>query len=489
MEVIMRHFMKRKWSEISDQLRKLKVDQNVFRVLNSLSTKIKNPVVIEGIYEYGYDIVNNGVLVFPCQNVSCENCSKIHNDHLMYSQIPLGIVIENSVEVCSKIDECISHKNGEIETEPREIVLRLLSTTEMFGSFEIMDKLFIPKEKITPARWNLHAGSKNIIILYRFNEANVRKMKRDIESNINMDTESHEKGQKESFQVDWDRYNNDNWEFVKYYNSKLPEDKKWAVRILFFPEQWIWGDLKEHLQLRDIICSTGWNQAAPMTNYLNEEINIREIYSFNKLKNFKAFPYYFSLHRNLVLASRGEVPAFVPILSLKNASLPPAGPLFEVEKILVESNLKSNDYPGIFQPFHLNHEIKYGYISLKTPNIHGPVTELRTFKNDVAEIFCRVFTFLREASFKKIPKEKSMQLKLFDVPEIQFFCKPGPPPRKPAPDTPGYNKDMIKSIAKFPLYEVIPPEAFNKTIDEKTTSSRLPFGRHNFFSAFARIQK
>lgn len=382
------------WNEISDQIKAL--NGKLWTALEELSAskKFANPAFYELTYGYGEWVIEKGEFQLPehgRQTLNQANIDQIMKD-LDYSTIPLGLVLSKTVEVSVSLDE-------------RIIPLRLLECGEIFGVFETSDVLVrdMSDEEPEPARWNVSAGARSIVVLSPHNAGFIDKLGKAIKRVPDLPLDNKKLG----------------WKAIMELNRHGATDP-WTVRVLVFPK-WVVKADGEARRLHELILKYCLMQGRPFRDYSVEEAFIERAYmnlGAQERTGNKSELFFYHTVRHLLAISRGEMPAF----GLSIGDPAQAGP-FDFYRDLV-SELKG-PYSGlVLHPVRLADPGSTGLYSVNFPTFLAPAGD---------QIKKAPFTNLKEV--RKIlwglhtrssgrASDRSLLTKFrFDFPRVSYYTK------------------------------------------------------------------
>lgn len=296
-------------------------------------------------YPYGASIVDRGIVQPPCADPACAGCATLR-DECAYSDIPLAIVLKNSIEVHLE-----SPAPNPLEESPT-VPLRMLGEGQLFGVFESLNSMTGEHEDRSP--WSVSAGARSIWVLAPLGDRRVPEL-------VGEDLER---------EISWTKKAN-HWRLV----AEVAADANWHSEVMFLGK-----DVFERLRrvdegadkLYEMILATGWRQSASLRRAGTIESELRQRFLDGPGKDVSSQlgdMYLFATASHLFAISRGDAPAFTP------AGTAPVqhGPftVFEerLNKVLEKIRGESKHYPIVLQPIHLTASGDKGFYSFRNPSM------------------------------------------------------------------------------------------------------------------------
>jgi hypothetical protein len=335
------------WQNISSVVREVNVE--LWEALDPVMTQLKKqkrlPDFIVAEYPYGTLLVDEGQFQLPCDD-SASTCSPLCEEiaaELDYSYIPLGLILDKSIEAFAM------REGGYSAAKMRLVPLHVLSKGELFGVFETLDRMTSIRN--SKPNWSVSAGARSVILLAPLNNQGIlNKIKAHFSCNVPREADRRD------------------WEVIQSVMQKFPEIN-WRVQVLLFPK-WVIEDDALLAPLQKIFFGTGWQQLAPLRDYVIDEADIAKTYMHHNHTGHASELYYYFTVRHILAISKGEMPAFCPVTSAQSQ----AGPFLEFQEIMNSINVLKY-YPVILQPTQLSEPGAFGYYSVNLPSLLSPVPE------------------------------------------------------------------------------------------------------------------
>lgn len=303
-------FQKKKWMAIKTQLVGQKPGVHLDSALAKCLSSIKNnPDVYTREYGFQEKVVENGELV--SENEIPET--------LRYAKVPLGIILNNAVEVFYKHDH-------EDVLQP----VRILYPGDLVGTFEALDFLSSERQLLSGRNkysYCLTAGAKSILPSTTFERP----------SQVRNAVKNHIRITSKKSATDLPRRQERMLHEV--LQAAEHKAKNWKVEIAFLPMECIANDFRTYL------FEHGWSRTQVLRHLAEPDVDKKFEYNpkliserrprardhANFLKN---------IARDLYLVAHGQLPCFVPVQRDNNgASLHSLlGPFADAYLLLNESN-------------------------------------------------------------------------------------------------------------------------------------------------------
>jgi hypothetical protein len=328
-------------------------------------------------YKYGTNILLQGKLQLPLSNgntIDFNDCLvpvKLQQE-LSYSTFPIGIILNNSAEVFVELDSRIIS----LAIFERGIPLGLLETIESAHSYCFKNV------------WNVIAGSRTAFMLPKIS-----------------DKFHHSRIQKAlGCEQPPPRLPNEHFHnFVEIMN-KTGDQQEWYVDLLFFTSKWFEPDYNNLYWLRfyNYLQSYFLQYTAFSCRKSSFDFTLALFSNILIKKRKKFHPQNFEKMKNLIVASLGIVPLFMPAINNDKA------PVAAIQKIYRE--IYGLTYaPTIMVPYHFsfNQVSSDAYFSLKYHNtfeIHPKTAENESLITDL----CEINSLLTE--FQNMLKSNHLQL-------------------------------------------------------------------------------
>jgi hypothetical protein len=251
------------------------------------------------------------------------------------AMVPLcfGLVLERHAEVFMTFKD-----KKDVRETTRSAPLNLISPGEVFGAFEVTDRVL--GEPVAPAPWSVSAGARTIHILQPMHNVDVRNAVNSIAGETVFNAI-------------------DDADVVAAVVSL--EKVSWQTHVLFVPDAWFMGTAAGPAQLN--LVQTAWRQSRPIRDQaLIEQQGHAPIVDPRSVDR----EYFFATLRQIAAIASGERPGFLPFRMAD-----PLGPFEDFQRITIAKNLnrRSTYFPEVLQPHMLQHSGEFAYYSLKCPSL------------------------------------------------------------------------------------------------------------------------
>lgn len=287
-------------------------------------------------YPYGSDILKSGNFYIPTEAGDSVLLSKVDidsviRDQLSYSHIPIGMVLNRSMEVY-------------FESKHRVMPARLYTRGTTFGLWELFDSDDMSFDRNI---WWLSAGARSIFLLPKVSdEIAHNRLRRDF--GIADYTPKTLLDQHHVFR-----------------DLLQKTQSNWCTEILLFGRKWAELDLNHvhSYRLFDYWRQIAWRQAAHCRAQIDYHI-VWETFS-NELsrRNWKPRPYITNIIKHLIAMNEGVFPGFIPAEGDESA------PISEIQKIYTEHYLLKKYPPVLMAPHHYQTGDLPVYYSLGFPSL------------------------------------------------------------------------------------------------------------------------
>jgi hypothetical protein len=264
------------WDEAQKLLSSAKKSLNLelletFNEISHLLKQKNNDYVYHLRLEFGDKIIDKGKMSLEELNVKLSSFKKTKEDFkndIQYSDDPLGIVLNNHVEVFT---DNKSHAGGNhwLYTLP----LNTLESGDLFGVFGTLDYFSGIKNYTTSREWYARAGSISYSIAFPFHNSFETEFLECLAKY------GHLSGKDEKQE---ETPGDNKVEFIKDFI----ED--WFVDIAYIPKHFfeeIPYELKR--KICNILYDIGWKQSAPLRNTMFEDTTIYNLISNSRSTKFK----------------------------------------------------------------------------------------------------------------------------------------------------------------------------------------------------------
>jgi hypothetical protein len=289
-------------------------------------------------YPYGASMVNKGEFCFPTTDgktisIKDERIPQFLKTHLMYSHIPLALMMDNSSEVFIKVGN-------------RAVPLNFLDSGDLFGLFELMNILGLSQSLDTPI-WDVSAGARSTFMLPSISDMiSHNKIKKKLGADIYLP------------------YNlSAHWETFVDINKYSCNTDCWQNTILVFSKEWFSNqNTPGYIEFYKYLVKKCWQQFQLLEDFTEFSLLwLSFTHEINK-RNLKPRSYLIDTIKHLILIAKGSAIGFMP--AINNTVLPAS----LIQKVYIdEYNLK--DYiPNIMQPAKFVKGSKI-YYSLSFPTL------------------------------------------------------------------------------------------------------------------------
>ncbi|MDR0427611.1 MAG: hypothetical protein LBH12_03290 [Dysgonamonadaceae bacterium] len=247
------------WTHALELLSQNQVDNEFCQIATRVFDRIteeKKKYVYLVKYKFGDKLIDQGIMPFenliPASGSFVSSCSQLQLD-LNYSKDPLGLVLNNHIEVYSE--------NNSSPDITYNIPLNIIEKGDFFGLFGTLDYLSGQDnfQAHLKQNWHVVAGNASFEILFPFNnkttfQATARTKVASVFTEENSYTEKNKMN------------------FMKYYVNEVEPD--WTTDIIYFPKHFFEGT-NDHLKayLYDI----GWLQSSNLRNLSFENKIISDV--------------------------------------------------------------------------------------------------------------------------------------------------------------------------------------------------------------------
>lgn len=379
------------WDVVRNDIKK--VNPTLYEIIESLSPNNKL-TLIKARYPYGASIINVGKLHLPHksgQSISIDDASvnQMLKKKLIYSPIPLGLLLNRANEVFIEVDD-------------RIIPLRFLSAGKFFGLFEVTD--FLSGISTQPI-WCVSSGSRSIFMLPKIaDKTGYNRFKKELNIPVNPPRSLVE-----------------HWKIFSQISNHDAYINNWFSDIIFFTGAWF---SKPHSDPR-------WSV---FYNYIFRESNFqtrhsRHDASFNLAlqsciyaigsRNLRPRPYIVDTLKHLIAIAAGASPAFRPT---DNSEI--AAPTKLIQKVYVELYGMKTYLPTLMYAHHLMVEEKMHpvYYSLAYPSFQEGIpffkqnTDIISDEREIKLLFDTIYT-----AHKNGKTDLSKTLNLLEKVQYDFF--------------------------------------------------------------------
>lgn len=297
-------------------------------------------------YRYGADILQTGQFQVPCvaehRDNECHECRSL-SGRFPAGQLPLGLVLENPVEVY-------------LQESTHLTPLRVLGPGEWFGVFEALDAGIIAgREEFQPVTasgsYNVSSGAKSARLIAPCSTEWANRLCRSDRKHRAMRALNSERPEDRSS------------ELIRIFNEQ--QDSPWSVEVALLRP-----DLAARLETpaRARLLEVGWTQGRHLLSRSLEDSAWLERYHEYAASSSTAGMLTLRTARHLLYVARGEQPAFKPV----GSAGPETGPLRGFQRWLMDEQ-RFEFLPGLVQPHHVVSSGDHAYYSLSEPTILGPL--------------------------------------------------------------------------------------------------------------------
>jgi hypothetical protein len=348
------------WATLRSALEGHELCSILERLANASPDLSLTPLILAS-YQYGSLLVKDGVFEPPC-GLSCRYCAD-KLERLHYSPIPLGLVLEECVEVFA-FDKVLK----------RSKPYSLLPAGELFGVFEVLDRL-TPARAVNPT-WSVGAGARSIVILAPFNN------KTAILKNIKRTAPDLQKSRAPArawLEAKENKFTPENWGEKSFAFIRLLADSlgwTWTAKVLLFPQEWVGVPTPQpmHSELHHYLYRVGWPQSILLRQFTAEEQLIRRLWNGAPGAGpFSDADIAYHILRDIVAIGRATAPALAP--STQGLI---AGPFDRFQElfapVFTSIRGKQPSYPVVLQPAYLDAPGRFVYYELRNSKEEGSQT-------------------------------------------------------------------------------------------------------------------
>jgi len=377
------------WSEVRESVKKLR--PKLALIIDQLSPNDQY-TFYKVSYQFGMPILQEGVLYLPTQKgklvpINHECVPSYLKEALMYSTLPLGLILTQGNEVYLEMDD-------------RVVSLAFFSPGVLLGLWELVDSqtLHFPR-KI----WNVSAGARSVCMLPKISDniAHQRLKKTlGIRSQVPRRLQDHHSV------------------FVEL--SRHPDiDTNWHNEILFFSKK-IMEDINEyHQSLHNYLLKEAWKISAYWSNQITRDV-MWEMFAgaLAKSRNRPA-PHILDTLKHVIAISMGAVPGYKP--AEKDIT---AGPIDKIQSVYYD--VYGIQYaPIIMRPYHLNISTNDPvYYSLQMPTLLRSFPQTRsnhTVLSNLRELKFLIQFFIDQALDGNLRIEGTPVQAVIDNVQFQYF--------------------------------------------------------------------
>jgi len=434
-----RHFIRLTWDQAVKAV--TGVGPRLGEALRELRAAVKRmkaeqmPSIYSVVYDYGSSIIGAESAENTCttlvapqhpNSVSCSQCDELLSE--CKGRLPIGIVLTNSAEVYLEYDV---DAHGDLY--PPFVPLRVLKPGDAFGVFEFLDEMVPRACPLAPNhQWRVSSGARSLFVSSPLrNEQIARKLIKlctdrpnELEQKAPYRSKEYicQSGSETSVEAA-ERFNRDNWQFLKAVLSAAKKDARfspkssleWGCELLLISPSWLQRfaahpqSMAPASQLIHLLKDMGWIQSDHLRRYHSDESEL--VGALSKLDTDqrrlqKAFDAGY-LHRtilHLLAIARGDLPGFVPVRPACEG-----GPFWAMLEYLSHSGLCSTPgldgrLPLLLQPLQIDPPScgapgQVVYYSFETPSLLGPIKERGNSPRDFMNYLHKAFAVLKKQSF------------------------------------------------------------------------------------------
>lgn len=317
------------WSDIRKAVSQ--VNQDFAEHVNALNPG-KNFQVLCARYYYGESILENGVLQVPgkfgLKPLSESGLSKQLIDDLSYSHIPMGLALNNSVELF-------------LDTGMNPVPFSLINAGKIFALWTVLDT---QASAHNGPIWNMTAGARSLFLLPKISDAiKFRRLAKEFSLLSNAPKEHA-----------------DHFHVFKELSNRVSSKDRWFTDIVFFTHDW----LAANTTASKLFSLYLHERVFHSTAYLRNEIVFKHVLSCAIRDTFqKPSPFVVDTIEHLIAIGNGFYPGF------NFVDQEYAGPLGMLEETFGE--LYNMRYAPTFMcPAYFNQQAnKTCYYSLQKPTL------------------------------------------------------------------------------------------------------------------------
>ena len=294
-------------------------------------------------YRYGDLIVDSGTFRSPCDG-RCAECTELHNA-TRRSTIPLGIVLDNSIEVFQDYpEEDFGH---------RFAPLALIGAGDVFGVFETLDNCLRAVE--SRPEWSVSAGSRSASVVGPIRS---EPLARKLAAAVN-------------HRIDW-RYKSDpHWLLIR----EVAKDVDWTTTIMVFPDA-ITRKIDLNGRLFHLLLETGWKQSRGLRGAGMDGSDAWRAVEFARqgFNRISSELHLYATLRHWVNILNGATPAYQSAARCKSEAGPFRQFCARLSPVLRQISKDFLYQPAVLQPMHLGPG-ESGFYSLRRPSVPAPMAE------------------------------------------------------------------------------------------------------------------
>lgn len=252
-------------------------------------------------FEFGDKIIDSGSIIsfdeYAIEN-KMQGVTKTLQDFkndLSYSNDPLGMVVQNHLEVYSEND--LLNSSG-LKLNTYRVHLNTINEGGLFGVYGTLD-YFNADESKNASDWNVLAGNSCFEILFPFeNDTVISEICKPLNGNAKFLNKKIASNVEEKIK------------FIKQYIGTCNKD--WRTGVIYFPFHYISA---KNLPLNINLYKTGWDQSKSSRNFLFENKVLTDIiYSLDSTVSFKHNKHLLNLILHYIIkSSNGEAYVLKPL--------------------------------------------------------------------------------------------------------------------------------------------------------------------------------
>jgi hypothetical protein len=304
-------------------------------------------------YPYGRMVFKKAILNLPNKDgelvaLNHPTISSHIREQLSYRVIPMGLLLEKSLEMHAELDE-------------RVIPLMMISPGKLFGAWEILDPVNSYFVKLS---WNISSGARTVFTLPKITDkTGYQRLAKEFDiKNIHIAKDL-----------------SDHWHLFRALAKSSHFPETWESKVLFFGKKWFEEIHKKNanLVLKNYLYETAWQQSSFWRFFVTLNLVWQQFSSLLKLSYIKCGSYPLETLKHIIMMGIGALPALTAYDPKEMTC-----PINALQKILIDF-YEINYNPTIIIPSHVNYEEKgiYYYYSINAPTLIESVPKTREVSN------------------------------------------------------------------------------------------------------------
>lgn len=376
------------WKDARAQIKA--IHPALFKVIDELSPDDEH-YLYRLEYPYGSLIVDRGTFLVPNYEkhivpLSHSTIPKKIEEELGYSRtIPLGLVVENSIE-------------ASMLSKDRVIPSSIVKQGQLISLWRVLDE---GASFHTGRFWNIYSGSRSICMIPKVTDA------------------SSYKGLKNKFglKLHIPQKLFDHWELFTAIANHPNFPQPWKSVIYFFPKKWLQHKTdKTWAPFYLFLHSTVWQSSAFRRNQFIFDFAFSRV---QESKNLKPNPYLADTVRHLIAIGSGSVPAFVPAID------DTAAPISGLQQVYLEDYGLKKYAPIIMHLHHFSQSKQrpvYYSFQIPTTTIFSPKSrKVSSAMVEIHEVKYIMETLLSEILKQNLEVEDTPLFELAKLVKYDYF--------------------------------------------------------------------